>query len=168
MSTAAAAPATTAATAAWTGDGLSPDTRLASAPLSTPDIDAQLRPEALRLVVELELRFDELPPLLRLLELPLRVRLVAFDELGFDAAALRVRPDFDELDERLEEPDPRLDEPDPRLEEEPDPRFDDDDPLPRELSAWRLKRSVRDFWLSSSSSSCSSGEADSKMSSTSE
>jgi hypothetical protein len=202
---AAATPATTAARAACSGDGLSPETRFANAPLRTPDISAQLRLAALRLVDELDdERLDELPLLVpaRLRVPPLLVPPADREALGFDAAAVRLRPDeaelrFDELDPpRLEEPDPPpLDEPDPPRREELDPprldelaprreeldppRFEELDPPPLDepepprldASAWRLKRCVRDCWLSwssSSSSSFSPANSESHMSSISE
>src|SRR5918998_5333049 len=85
--TAAAAPATTAARAAWTGDGLSPDIRLASAPLSTPLIAGQLR-RAFGLDFSL---VDLLRRPLPSPDRPLRERLAERDELGRDAAAGRLQ-----------------------------------------------------------------------------
>src|SRR5688572_16508245 len=61
--TAVAAPATAAARAAWTGDGLSPDTRLATAALRTPAICSQLEVVALRPLEEPDdWPLDELDP----------------------------------------------------------------------------------------------------------
>ena len=175
-------PATTAAAPACSGDGLSPLTRFASVFLRTPPIRAQLAVLDLRPLDELDdERFDDVRPLPLLLlepELELPPRLVPpVDrvELDFEAAALRLRPEDDELDPPRDEPDlPRddeLDEPDLLRDEleEPDPRREELDAPLRERSAWRLKRSVRERWLSSSSCSPSSScDAKAKMSSTSE
>ena len=110
------APATTAASAACTGDGRSPDTRFATA-LFSADM-RQLRLEALRrLCAPLLLR--PLPDVraLPLLESP------DFDELARE----RDEPDLDALLEReREEPDPDFDELErERDEPDPDPDFDE-------------------------------------------
>ena len=70
MSTAAAAPATVAASAACAGDGLSPPTRLANAPLTIPAI-AQLRLDDLRPPPDRLRDDDDDPDELERFELPL-------------------------------------------------------------------------------------------------
>src|ERR671922_2042972 len=95
-------PTTTAAAAAWGGDGLSPLMRFASAFLRTPPIRGQLAVLVFRPLDELdEERFDDVRPLLALLlepELDLPPRLlppVDREELDFEAAVVRLRPDDD-------------------------------------------------------------------------
>lgn len=84
-----------AARAAWAGETVSPDTRLASAPLSTPPTRDQLRLAVVRRIDEL---FDLLDPLPR-------DRLDERDGAGFLAVDLD-ELDLDELgfDAWLEEP----------------------------------------------------------------
>src|SRR5215211_5261778 len=128
---AAMAPATTAASAACTGDGRSPDTRFATA-LFSADM-RQLRLEALRrLCAPLLLR--PLPDVraLPLLESPEFDELArARDEPDLDALLERERaepdpdPDFDELERERDEPDFEpldRDEP-PDFEPDPDAVF---------------------------------------------
>src|SRR5215216_197772 len=189
--TAVAAPATAAASAALAGDGLSPATRFATAARRTPDIGCQLAVLVFRVLDEPDgERFDDVRPFpLLLLELPL-LREAPADRvaLGFEGARLRTdddvdRPEDDELDspEDDELDSPEDDELDPPCGSAAAPR----DLLsifpPSALCAWRLKRSARARWSSSSwsssswsssswswSSSSSAADADSLISSMSE
>lgn len=110
MTTAAAAPATTAAIAAWNGDGLSPPKRLAAAPLSTLDkgqlrLDDERRRDDDDAPLE---RFDELDPFVAPREREAWRLPLDFEEpFDFDEAPLFLRElvpeperDRDELDER--------------------------------------------------------------------
>jgi hypothetical protein len=125
ITAAAAMPARAAATAAWTGDGLSPDVRLTMAPLTSPDMTDQLRLPALRRPDE-PVRLDELDCLSPLPDAELRLRPEDFgDELDFDDERdLDDGRDFDDDEPDFEDDEPDFDEPD---FEDDEPDFDEPD-----------------------------------------